>query len=218
MKTLYQKILFATDLGPQSYYIGERAVRLSQITSAKVQVLHVIEFPITYTANFAERENIMKKAEDVATKSLIALCTQLGIDPSLKIITQGEPQTEILEIAKEQKFDLIVVGSHGVGGYTHALGSTANTLLSTAHCDVLIIQVTHLQDEIAKIPAQSTGFLWQPLSASFFAKIRSATPEYGSKKGFGSQVKTGPRLSMRPKGVPYHGGTREDEEDNNDED
>lgn len=218
---MYSRLLFSTDLGPQSLYIGQRAFRLSQICEAELHILHVIEPPVTYTTNFSEREKILKKAQDVAKASLSALSVQLGLKESQQIISVGSPQNEILDIAFKGQMDLIIVGSHGIGGYTHALGSTAHYILSEAYCDVLIIQVSHLQEGIANEPPLKGEYLWQNRaisSTSATAKPGSpiGTLKYGSEKGFGEEVRRGPRPTIRPSNSPYKGGTRsrtsEDEE------
>lgn len=217
MESLYTKILFATDLGPQSLYIGEQAKKLSQICQAKLYIMHVIEPPITYTAHFSEHENEVKKLKENAKKSLSALSKELELQPDDQILCLGRPQEEILAQHHKKQCDLIVVGSHGIGGYMHALGSTAHHLLNEAQSDVLIVQVKHLQKEIEMTAPSNKAYLWQ----SCHSQKQSIRGQYsGSEKGFGEEVKRGPRLSKRPPGSPYHGGTRTrkpEEDDSNHE-
>lgn len=210
--TVYSNILFATDCGPQSLYIGQHAIKLGKICQATVQILHVVEPPMTYTANFSLHEKQIDETKTHASKSLHALCTQLELGIERSLIVIGSPQATILEISIKHKCDLIVIGSHGVGGYTHALGSTAHSLLENAHCDVLIVQVSHLEHAVkSAIPGE---FLWQRQE---LPSPHLNSPRYGSEKGFGEVVKRGPRLTNRPYNSPYKGGTRtrtsEDESD-----
>jgi len=52
----------------------------------------------------------------------------------------GEPALEVVEFAKEGKFDLLVVGTHGRTGLRHALlGSTAERVVRRALCPVLTV-------------------------------------------------------------------------------
>jgi universal stress protein A len=53
----------------------------------------------------------------------------------------GATKFEIARVAKENTFDLIVVGSHGRHGVALLLGSTANAVLHGAPCDVLAVRV-----------------------------------------------------------------------------
>jgi nucleotide-binding universal stress UspA family protein len=53
----------------------------------------------------------------------------------------GEPAAEILEVAKQARADLIVMGTHGRTGLEHALmGSIAERVVRRAHCPVLTIR------------------------------------------------------------------------------
>lgn len=214
---MYSRIIFATDLGPQSLYIAEQALSLSQLCKAQLSVLHVIEPPLAELSDFAGREAAIEKKKLLAQKSLEDLCRQLSVEKDRQLLTIGEGQVEILSVAKEQQCDLIVLGSHGVGGYTHALGSTAQHIIVNAHCNVLVVQVSHLKDIIEKTVPNPKGHPWQiPQIAT--EKIGFSGPSFGSKKGFGGEVKRGPRLSPRPGGSPYRGGTRKTENDPDPED
>lgn len=53
----------------------------------------------------------------------------------------GEPREEIIRIAEQENVDLIVVGSHGEHGLALLLGSTANSVLHYAKCDVLAVRL-----------------------------------------------------------------------------
>lgn len=216
MDKIYQSILFATDLGPQSLYIGEHAKKISALCQAQMYVLHVIEPPMTYTVHFSERDEILKKSKENATHSLAALCQKLKSDNIIQIIEVGTPQDEILTVSAHHQCDLIIVGSHGIGGYTHALGSTAHHLLSESPCDVLTVQVTHLQNAISPT-APSSKYLWQAIDESKIKELNKTSAKYvSSEHGFGAQVQRGPRPSMRPPGSPFKGGTRK--KNNEDED
>ncbi|MBS0290372.1 MAG: universal stress protein [Proteobacteria bacterium] len=214
MGTVYQRIILATDLGPQSLYIGHQAKKLTHACQANLMVLHVIEPPMTYTVHFADREIALNKAQEMAMKSLNALCEQLDVPFNQQTLRIGSPQDAILDVSQKHQCDLIVVGSHGIGGYTHSLGSTAHHLLNHAHCDVLTIQVSHLQKHIEAAPAGR--YLWQiskPSVNSLLKNIPQAPKFGGSKHGFGEEIRRGPRPSMRPRAAPYHGGTRKTKEE-----
>jgi len=54
---------------------------------------------------------------------------------------QGAAAVEIVEFAKENGFDLIVMGTHGRRGLQHALmGSVAERVVRTAPCPVLTLK------------------------------------------------------------------------------
>jgi len=66
------------------------------------------------------------------------------IKPNLKVSTklvEGRPSDKIIETAKEGKFDIIVVGSRGLGGIKKFfLGSVSNRVANEATCPVLIVK------------------------------------------------------------------------------
>lgn len=53
----------------------------------------------------------------------------------------GDPREAILEVASEEKVDLVVVGSHGRSGLTKLLmGSVASHIVTHAPCSVLVVK------------------------------------------------------------------------------
>ncbi|HRE31291.1 MAG TPA: hypothetical protein PLD88_04890, partial [Candidatus Berkiella sp.] len=83
-------------------------------------------------------------------------------------------------------------------------GSTAHHVITYAHCNVLIVQVAHLKELIEKTILHPKAHPWQ--TPKTWENLRFSS-------GFGEEVKRGPRLSPRPPGSPYRGGTRKSEDD-----
>lgn len=213
---MYSRMIFATDLGPQSLYIAEQALALSRLCQGELLLLHVVEPPLADISDFSQREKMIQQKQKSAKQSLDDLGLQLGLTKAQQFLSLGEGQAEILRVAFDKQCDLIVVGSHGIGGYTHALGSTAQYIITHAHCNVLVVQVSHLKDIIEKRAPKATAHAWQIPEISSGKLFEG--PTFGSKKGFGEEVKRGPRLSPRPKGAPYRGGTRQENDDDHSDD
>jgi universal stress protein A len=76
-----------------------------------------------------------------AKKRLGKLAQKLDITEDNLWLEIGSPKTEIVRVAKENKVDLIVLGSHGRHGLALILGSTANGVLHHADCDVLAVRL-----------------------------------------------------------------------------
>jgi nucleotide-binding universal stress UspA family protein len=56
-------------------------------------------------------------------------------------ILQGDPRESLLEAAREERVDLIVVGSHGRTGLAKMLmGSVASHIVAHAACSVLVVK------------------------------------------------------------------------------
>jgi nucleotide-binding universal stress UspA family protein len=58
---------------------------------------------------------------------------------SRRIVRDGNPVSVLLAVAEEERADLIVVGSRGLGGYPELLlGSTSTQVAQRAHCPVTV--------------------------------------------------------------------------------
>lgn len=211
----YKHILLATDLGPQSIYLLKRAVEISNVSGSQLSVLHVVEPPITYATQFAQRETAVKELKSKAQEQLERLCKTTQREKMAQILTVGSPFEEILRVGQSLACDLVMVASHGVGGYTHLLGSTTQSLMRSDRVDVLIVQVRHLESLINAM-WHSYANQTQPSAKSQMERPVKPTLS-GSEKGFGDPVKRGPRLTPRPPNTPYRGGTRERTEDEEDD-
>ncbi|TYK67370.1 universal stress protein [Colwellia echini] len=148
---MYKHILFAVELNENKRYIEEKVAKLQQLTQAKVSVLHVVEkIPNAYYGtgmNIApELEpintlGIEKIQQDRAKELLQPLADRLMLNAeNLHIALGYNISEEILSFAENSNVDLIITGSHGVHGLKLLLGSTANSILHGAKCDVLAVR------------------------------------------------------------------------------
>lgn len=141
----YQNILCATDFSQHGQLAAERAAQLAQLYSAQLTLLHVVDhFP-------EDRSNVQVAHEDVdpaayrkeqAHTALAELARHLG-HSDIKQEIRFSPHSakhEILRFARESDVDLIVLASHGHYGLTAILGSTANGVMHSAPCDVLVVR------------------------------------------------------------------------------
>jgi nucleotide-binding universal stress UspA family protein len=56
-------------------------------------------------------------------------------------LIEGDPKSQILDVAKEWKADMIVVGSHGRTGLNRFLmGSVSQGVVNHAHCSVEVVR------------------------------------------------------------------------------
>jgi len=97
-----------------------------------------IETPITTAALSKElktrHENILAEALEKTQK----------IRPNLKVSTmlrEGRPSENIIEVANEEKIDLIVLGSRGIGSIKESLlGNVRDRVTDEAKCSILIVK------------------------------------------------------------------------------
>src|ERR671925_442344 len=82
------------------------------------------------------------KAGARATQLAAAQAQELGLEVA-SFARQGDPADAILDVAEEQRADLIVVGNKGMtGAKRFLLGSVPNKVSHHAPCSVLIIRTT----------------------------------------------------------------------------
>jgi universal stress protein A len=141
----YQHILLATDFSAHGDYVASRAKHLAEICNARLSIIHVVDnIPMPDTAYGTEiplDEDSSYELLESKKFRLMQIGDQLGIDASHRWMVWGVPGQEIVQMAGREQIDLVVVGSHGCHGLALLLGSTANSILHHAKCDVLAIRL-----------------------------------------------------------------------------
>jgi len=141
-----KKILVPQDFSEYSLHALKYAITLADLFKSELIVLHVVE-PIVYPADFsfgqvsipAMEEEIRKHSEEELGE-LVSKEIPPGIRAT-SVIKVGKPFVEIVEVAKNENIDLIVISSHGRTGMDHVLfGSTADKVVRKAPCPVLTIR------------------------------------------------------------------------------
>lgn len=224
-----KQFLLATDLSFIGFNIGLKAQHIAHTFEATLHIVHVIEPPVLYGYDFAANEALLKTRLHDAQKSLTIFSQELGISSNLQHLVMGMTKVKILDVARSIKAELIILGSHGVSGYTHALGSTAQSIVNTASCDVLTINVKSLSPLVK--PKNESYFVHPGLESPSHFKpgyVHSLAPKLkdvaqhhegpkhsGSKKGIAQALR--PKPGLRPPHTPY-GRPSGDKEDENNED
>ena len=149
---MFKKILVALDGSEHADHALNYALDLAKKYSASLELLTVlhceyISFDIDsmdfiepqalgeyLDAQKAYCEKVLSQALEKVKKS----------EPCLKVSTkvkEGRPADEIVEAAKEGRFDLIVMGGRGIGGIKKfLLGSVSDRVADHAECPVLIVK------------------------------------------------------------------------------
>lgn len=141
----YQHILLAVDYSEQSTYVADKAKSLASLYQAKLSIIHVLDNIPMPDTNYGVVISLTQVSSDVLLEAEKAKFTNLGdylaIDLASRWLLWGVPKQEIIHIAEQEQVDLIVVGSHGRHGLALLLGSTANSVLHYAKCDVMAIRL-----------------------------------------------------------------------------
>lgn len=143
MRALYRHIIVGLDLSEESPQVLDKAVALATAFEAQISIAHVIE-PVSFAyggdmpVDLSEvQEQLQAKAETELHR--LALLANYPIQQEHILV--GQPASELHYLAKQQNVDLIIVGSHGRKGLGLLLGSTSNSVLHGALCDVLAVRV-----------------------------------------------------------------------------
>ncbi len=140
---VYSHILVGLDLSEESPQVLCRAAALARVCGAKLSIAHVIE-PITFAYGGdmpVDLSEVQEQLQQKAQAELQRLAKDAGFPIQQEHILVGQPATELHYLAKQQDADLIIVGSHGRKGFALLLGSTSNSMLHGALCDVLAVRV-----------------------------------------------------------------------------
>lgn len=140
---VYSNILLAVDLSDESDQLIEKTRTIARNNDATVTVLHVIE-PLSFAYGGdvpMDLTTVQDQLNEHARTNLAAFTKKLDFPVADQMVLVGHTETEIHRIAEAKNCDLIVVGSHGRHGLALLLGSTANSVLHGAPCDVLAIRI-----------------------------------------------------------------------------
>jgi len=122
------RILAGIDGSDHSLWALLEAINIAREFSGFLKVITVYK-----QGKKEEAEKIRQKTQQYLEKEKIdyELTTILGSNPSLALV----------DTARNEHFDLIVVGSRGLGSTaSFLLGSISKQVVTKAHCDVLVIK------------------------------------------------------------------------------
>ena len=142
--SVYKHILIGLDLSPESQQVIDRVKFLFADSDAKISICHVLEpLAFTYGGDIpVDLSDVQAQLQQQATGRLEALAAQINVTQEDQHIILVHPAQEMHKMAKENDIDLIVVGSHGRHGLALIFGSTSNSVLHGATCDVLAVRIT----------------------------------------------------------------------------
>jgi nucleotide-binding universal stress UspA family protein len=145
-----KKVLVATDFSEPSNTALEYGRALARTFGASLEVLHVIQSPLAYSAGSEMMPtdpayvSLQQELEAAARTTLDATVREddrreLGARTTL--LTASGVATAIVSHAKDCGADIIVIGTHGRSGLTHLLmGSVAEKVVRLAPCPVLTVR------------------------------------------------------------------------------
>lgn len=136
-----KSILAAVDGSERAAGVLATARDLAVRYGTGLSVLRVVagthEFPPA--AAFVYADDLDARLRQAAFDELSELLAEVPDACATAIVRVGDPWRTILAVADELAVELIVIGSHGYGGWDRLLGTTADKVVNLAHRDVLVV-------------------------------------------------------------------------------
>jgi nucleotide-binding universal stress UspA family protein len=139
-----KNLLLPTDFSDSNLSAFKTAVAICKRQQAKLTLLYVLDdsLPI-YEENlnrlFPTEQGNYESMKKEISKLAVKLSGQTGIKVEGRL-EKGTIGTKICSVAYEGKFDMIVVGTHGISGQSELfIGSNAFNVIKCAPCPVLTI-------------------------------------------------------------------------------
>lgn len=142
---LVKKILVPIDGSDNSKLALEKAKELAKLTNGEIMIVTVVKDVASqlYTLENKDREEIKRvfteQGEEVIkeAKELIKGCT----DKIQTSIIQGDPAQEIIKMAEDGEYDLIIMGNRGLNAFSRVMiGSVSSKVLNHVKTSVLIVK------------------------------------------------------------------------------
>ncbi len=137
----YRRPLVAIDLGDTSRQLVELMLRCFEDRAA-VTAVHAFHVPYEglLAATAAARARLRKPMAQAASTKLARLLAPYEAHARWRLrVRTGDPRAAVVDEAILRGADLIVVGTHGRSGLSHAMiGSVAEWVIANAPCDVLV--------------------------------------------------------------------------------
>jgi nucleotide-binding universal stress UspA family protein len=144
-----QRVCVPTDFSQCADLAVKYGAALARQNGAKLHLLHVVQdideklHHADFTREGTSVKAFLKSLEEGASEYLSRLASQkewhdLQVE---RVYVHGKPADQITRYAKQNKIDLLVMGTHGRSGLEHVfVGSVAERVVRTAPCPVLTVR------------------------------------------------------------------------------
>ncbi|MDE5415678.1 universal stress protein [Alkalihalobacterium chitinilyticum] len=147
----FKKVVVAIDGSKHSYHALKKAVEHVNEVSGELTVVHIVpdtgSAPIIIgdfsTAQYDYRRKLkevkIEEAEQIINRAKQEVQENGGT--SQYYILEGDPANSICQFSEKENFDLIIIGSRGLGSFKEmVLGSVSHKVAQTSSIPVMIIK------------------------------------------------------------------------------
>jgi nucleotide-binding universal stress UspA family protein len=139
---MFKTILHANDGSDHAFKALLFALEMARQSGAELHMVSVEEIP--YMPEYIEEVREEKGTAARRYHAVIQRATAMAQEHHVKLIPHvlaGHPVRDIVELARELKADLLVIGATGHSAlYERTVGSRADRLVQLAPCPVLVIK------------------------------------------------------------------------------
>ena len=143
---LFQRILVATDFSPASTPAFEESVKIARREGAELLIAHAYQEPGLVELSrapsdvYAQWDQQLREGAERKLQPLVEHARNEGVEARGLILT-GFADEAIVQAARREGADLIVIGTHGRRGAARLfLGSVAARVISMAPCPVMTMR------------------------------------------------------------------------------
>jgi len=141
---MFNRILVPLDQSLDSERSLGPATELAKASGGRIVLLTVVE-PLAPSdePDLVQIEERRRQRAALYLEKQAAAVEAEGVPDVRREARFGDPSSAILDVARAENADLIVMGSHGLGGaHRYPLGSVALRVLMAASCPVLTIRAS----------------------------------------------------------------------------
>ncbi len=139
----FHKILCPVDFSPESHETLLAAVDMARDADAPLEIIYVADVSALHVMTGFQLvpEVIPPLTDPIDLAGWKAEAERLGAKQVTTRLLAGSPWEEIVKAARDDRVDLIVIGTHGRTGFKHVfLGSVAEQTVRHAPCPVLVVR------------------------------------------------------------------------------
>jgi nucleotide-binding universal stress UspA family protein len=139
---MFERLVVAYDGSNPAGAAAELAFELARRRGARLTIAYVLELPDPYP-ELPQVASGIERAEEDWRRRLAALAAGApdGASVETEVLVASKARPALLELLRQSRAEVLVGGTHGVGGLKRTLlGSVSQQLLEHAPCSVLLVR------------------------------------------------------------------------------
>jgi nucleotide-binding universal stress UspA family protein len=139
---MFERLVVAYDGSKPAGAAAELALELARRGGARLTLIYVLELPEPYP-DLPQAASGIERAEEDWRRRLADLAAGApdGASVDTEVLVADKAGPALLELLAERRAEVLVAGTHGVGGLKRTLlGSVSQQLLEHAPCSVLLVR------------------------------------------------------------------------------